>query len=183
MENIYVVLLVTAWVSTVTLVRTIHSTFIYHLNRRHWHHDSHCFQKQIIIVALFVASVVILPHNFAQTIYTGYKFFKEIAEGWNIGYVFLSLISSISLITSPSQLGKCTVTSHRSDAIRSRYPESLSNSDSENSVVYAISEFIQVINTLDVAALLKICPTKNMLYSIDTLVDIENFVQTAKVKN
>ena len=35
MENIYVVLLVTAWVSTVTLVRTIHSTFIYHLNRRH----------------------------------------------------------------------------------------------------------------------------------------------------
>ena len=76
LENVYVVLLVPSCASVVLL--TI-----------------------IVIIAVIIA--VILPSDFLKTILDGYRFFDEVASGWNRGYVLHRPDYVVNLHCMPTQ--------------------------------------------------------------------------------
>ena len=82
LENVYVVLLVTAWASIVLLVCCVSTLFA--CIDHHHHHQS-------IIVILGVVIAVYLPPDFIQTVLNGYRCFDEVASGWNEGFALYAL--------------------------------------------------------------------------------------------
>ena len=73
---------------------------------------------------------------------------------------------------------------HRATEIKVRYPPADGDTitTSSNVVAYMVSDVVQVIYTLDVSALLRICPTQNLLHSTNVLIAIPTLVQNIKVK-